>query len=210
VALPDIPKRVNSLVETEFDRALGGAITSRSLRPALGSQCATEPRPVLLLAVRFCSEDGCTCSFQQLCRVKISGPQFRNKTENSRVVSKANFQKGISRFESCRPSSQLRSRYIGAKSARESPHVGRFFDVTESPARQKSTGNSKILPKVSPRYLENSRFAERGGGDWFDLELRAGLASHERKNFGGPFSRVKRTCRFAPHMSTFDPQSGHC
>lgn len=68
-------------------------------------------------------------------------------------------QNGIQRFESCRLSSQLRSRYIGAKSARESPHVGRFFGVTESLACPVSPQNLKFLLKVSGQYLENYRFA---------------------------------------------------
>lgn len=58
---------------------------------------------VLTLLFGFALSVGCPCPFQQLCRVKVSGPKFRNKTRNSRVVSKGNFQKGISRFESCHP-----------------------------------------------------------------------------------------------------------
>jgi hypothetical protein len=67
---------------------------------------------------------------------------------------------------------------------RESPHVGRFFGVAESLACPVSPQNLKFLPKVSGQYLENSRFAEPGGGDRFDLELRAGLGSPEDANFG--------------------------
>jgi hypothetical protein len=39
------------------------------------------------------------------------------------------------------------------------------------------TQNSKFLPKVSGQYLENSRFAEMGSGDWFDLRLGGRLGS---------------------------------
>jgi hypothetical protein len=95
-------------------------------------------------------------------------------------------QNGIQRFESCRLSSQLRSRYIGAKSARESPHVGRFFGVTESLVRAISQQNLKSLVKVSGPYLENSRFAEPGGGDQFDLKLCGG--------FGSPGDATFRRC----------------
>jgi hypothetical protein len=84
------------------------------------------------------------------------------------------------------PSSQLRSRYIGAKSARESPHVGRFFGVTESLVRAISQQNLKSLVKVSGPYLENSRFAEPGGGDQFDLKLCGG--------FGSPGDATFRRC----------------
>jgi hypothetical protein len=68
------------LAEKRFDRALGGSSPSWSWRPTLGLKCAAEHRPVLTFVDQFCSEDGCPCAFQQLCRVKISGPQFRNKT----------------------------------------------------------------------------------------------------------------------------------
>ena len=153
-------------METEIDRALGGVITRRSLRSALGFARHDQQR--LLLR----SEDGCPCAFQQLCRVKISGPQFRNKTGNSRVVSKANFQKGISRFESRQPSQPVGSLDFCLGTSRKSSRTRRFVRFRRSPIRPRSHRTSQFLRKISRRCLKNSRFKETKSGDSFDLRLR--------------------------------------
>ena len=51
------------------------------------------------------------------------------------------------------------------KYARKAPHVGRFLRVTESLVRPILPRNPNFLPKVSPSYLQNSRFAESASGD---------------------------------------------
>ena len=51
--LPDIPKCVASVAETEFDRALGGPSPVHVLCTALDSQCAGKHNPVLASAVQF-------------------------------------------------------------------------------------------------------------------------------------------------------------
>jgi hypothetical protein len=145
----DIPNSVDPSAET--------SVRSSTMWPPTESMstCAlhlvrTDGAPsVVLRFADLAPRARCPRQFQQLCRVKVSGPQFGAKTQNSRVVSKANSEKGISRFESCRPSHQLRSLCGGTESVRESPRVGRFFGVTKSPIGPISRRNLRILAKVS-------------------------------------------------------------
>lgn len=100
----DIPNSVDPSAET--------SVRSSTMWPPTESMstCAlhlvrTDGAPsVVLRFADLAPRARCPRQFQQLCRVKVSGPQFGAKTQNSRVVSKANSEKGISRFESCRPS----------------------------------------------------------------------------------------------------------
>jgi hypothetical protein len=127
---------------------------------------------VLTLLFGFALSVGCPCPFQQLCRVKVSGPKFRNKTRNSRVVSKGNFQKGISRFESCHPSQPVGSLDFCLGTSRKSSRTRRFVRFRRSPIRPRSHRTSQFLRKISRRCLKNSRFRETRSGDWFDHRLR--------------------------------------
>jgi hypothetical protein len=168
----DIPNSVDPSAET--------SVRSSTMWPPTESMstCAlhlvrTDGAPsVVLRFADLAPRARCPRQFQQLCRVKVSGPQFGAKTQNSRVVSKANSEKGISRFESCRPSQPVGSLDFCLGTSRKSSRTRRFVRFRRSPIRPRSHRTSQFLRKISRRCLKNSRFRETRSGDWFDHRLR--------------------------------------
>jgi hypothetical protein len=160
----DIPNSVDLSAETSVRSSTMWPPTQSMSTCALHLVRADGAPSVVLRSADFAPRARCPRQFQQLCRVKVSGPQFGGKTQNSRVVSKANSEKGISRFESCHPSHQVRSLCFDRPNARKTPQVAGFFTPTslcDSLIRtkipnsgRKSLASTEEIPVLRSREVE--------------------------------------------------------
>ena len=120
------------------------------------------------------------CRSLQLCPAKSPRAFSRATRPISRVVSKALFELAISKFESSRLSHPVQSLELRWPNAREGPQTRGPLRFPWSPSFQYSNQVSQFRWKVSRASLENSHFAERRGGDWFDIALTGRGSSTDR------------------------------